>query len=147
MFSTYLRVLSSDTLARLSVYTVPSSAASYTSLLPHFLPPRSSLPHTVIVIVLDWTRPWTFMDELHTWLTWVEQWVQSDDSRELVITREENHERRKSMWRFFQCSDINTTSCSTSTSTVLYRALVRTSAREFYTARCSPSLRPGNTNA
>ena len=34
-----LRVL--DSLARLSVYTVPSSKSSYTALLPHFLPPRS----------------------------------------------------------------------------------------------------------
>ncbi|TFY50288.1 hypothetical protein EVG20_g11608 [Dentipellis fragilis] len=82
-----------DTLARLSVYTVPSSAPSYTSLLPHFVPPRQSLPHTLIVIVLDWTRPWTFVEELHTWLSWIEGWVKGDDARELVITREENRER------------------------------------------------------
>ncbi|KAA1473378.1 dynein 1 light intermediate chain [Dentipellis sp. KUC8613] len=82
-----------DTLARLSVYTVPSSAPSYTSLLPHFVPPRQSLPHTVVMIVLDWTRPWTFVEELHTWLSWVESWVKGDDARELVITREENRER------------------------------------------------------
>lgn len=35
------------------------------------------------------------MDELHTWLTWVEQWAKGDDSRELIITREENRERCK----------------------------------------------------
>ncbi|KAI0029036.1 dynein light intermediate chain-domain-containing protein [Vararia minispora EC-137] len=82
-----------DTLARLSVYTVPSSARAYTSLVPHFLPPRAPLAHTVIVIVLDWTRPWTFIEDLLTWLGWVEAWAKGDASREGVIAREENRER------------------------------------------------------
>ncbi|PFH49236.1 hypothetical protein AMATHDRAFT_148080 [Amanita thiersii Skay4041] len=85
-----------DTLARLSVYTIPSSSNSYTSLLPHFLPPRTSLPHTLVIIALDWTRPWTFMEELETWLQWVERWAKGDRSRELEIIREENHERLQS---------------------------------------------------
>ena len=83
-----------DTLARLSVYTVPSSAPSYSALLPHFVPPRSSLPHTLVVIALDWTRPWSFIQELVTWLEWVEKWVKGDGSRELDIAKEENRERR-----------------------------------------------------
>jgi hypothetical protein len=86
-------LLRADILARLSVYTVPSSASSYTSLVSHFLPPQSALPHTAVVIVLDWTRPWTFLDELHTWLTWIEHWVQGDGSRELDVIREEHRER------------------------------------------------------
>ncbi|KAF8165637.1 dynein 1 light intermediate chain [Crassisporium funariophilum] len=85
-----------DTLARLSVYTVPSSAASYTALLPHFLPPRSSLLQTLVIIVLDWTRPWTFVEELQTWLTWIETWSKGDRSRELEIVREESRERLQS---------------------------------------------------
>lgn len=89
----HIRVVSADTLARLSVYTVPSSAPAYTALLPHFLPPRTSLPHTVVIIVLDWTKPWTFIDQLYTWLNWIEKWVQGDESRELQIVREENRER------------------------------------------------------
>lgn len=82
-----------DTLGRLSVYTVPSTSTSYTALLPHFLPPRTSLPHTLVMIVLDWTRPWTFVDELQTWLEWVETWAKGDGSRDLEIVREENRER------------------------------------------------------
>ncbi|KAI0732781.1 dynein light intermediate chain-domain-containing protein [Fomitopsis betulina] len=82
-----------DTLARLSVYSVPSSAAPYTSLLPNFLPPRTSLQHTVVIVVLDWTKPWTFVDELETWLEWVEKWAKGNGARELEIVREENHER------------------------------------------------------
>ena len=84
-----------DTLARLSLFTVPSSALAYTALLPHFLPPRFSLPSTLVVIVLDWTRPWTFVDELETWLTLVETWAKGDSSRELKIVREECRERRE----------------------------------------------------
>ena len=84
-----------DVLARLSVYTVPSAAQAYTSLVPHFLPPRASLPHTAVVVVLDWTKPWTFVEELLTWLTWIETWVKGDASRETVIAREENRERRE----------------------------------------------------
>lgn len=84
-----------DTIARLSVYTVPSASPSYTSLLPHFLPPRTALPHTLVMIVLDWTRPWTFVEELETWLMWVEKWTKGDGSRELEIVREENRERRE----------------------------------------------------
>ncbi|KAI5993622.1 dynein light intermediate chain-domain-containing protein [Pisolithus albus] len=81
-----------DTLARLSVYTVPSDAKAYSALLPHFLPPKNVLPHTAVMIVLDWTRPWTFVEELETWLKWVEQWAKGDGSREVEIVREENRE-------------------------------------------------------
>ncbi|CAA7260130.1 unnamed protein product [Cyclocybe aegerita] len=85
-----------DTLARLSVYTVPSSASSYTGLVPHFLPPRTTILSTLAIIVLDWTRPWTFVEELETWLTWIETWAKEDGSRELEITREESRERLQS---------------------------------------------------
>ncbi|KAI0920968.1 hypothetical protein AcW1_004900 [Taiwanofungus camphoratus] len=82
-----------DILARLSVYTVPSSAPSYTALIPHFLPPRTSLPHTAVIIVLDWTRPWTFVEELEKWLEWIEKWTDGNGAREVEIVREENRER------------------------------------------------------
>ena len=47
------------------------------------------------MIVLDWTRPWTFVEELQSWLIWVEKWAKGDGSRELEIVREECRERRK----------------------------------------------------
>src|ERR1700733_10209038 len=95
-------ILKPDTLARLSVYTVPSLSPSYMALLPHFLPPRVSLPHTLVIIVLDWTRPWTFIEELQAWLIWVEKWAKGEGSRELDIVREECKERCKSGVLFFQ---------------------------------------------
>jgi dynein light intermediate chain 1, cytosolic len=101
---TVTEAVRTDTLARLSVYTVPSAASSYTALLPHFLPPRTSLPHTLLMIVLDCSRPWTFVEELQTWLIWVEKWVKGDGSRELEIIREECRERCKSKTRLGNCA-------------------------------------------
>ncbi|KAG2013214.1 hypothetical protein CC2G_010149 [Coprinopsis cinerea AmutBmut pab1-1] len=110
-----------DTLARLSVYTVPSSSHSYTNLLPHFVPPRTALPHTCVVIVLDWTRPWTFIEELQSWLQWVEDWAKGDGSREVEIVREENRERLQSHLQHYTepSSDPQETSTSTLSSTLL----------------------------
>ncbi|KAJ6560463.1 dynein light intermediate chain-domain-containing protein [Mycena capillaripes] len=90
-----------DTLARLSVYTVPSSAPEYTSLLPHFVPPRTALPHTLVMIALDWTRPWTFVEELETWLRWVETWARGDGARELEIVREESRDRLQAHFQHY----------------------------------------------
>jgi Dynein light intermediate chain (DLIC) len=91
-----------DILARLSVYTVPSSSPPYTALLSHFLRPQSALPHTAVIIVLDWTRPWTFLEDLYTWLTWIEHWVQGDGARELEVIREEHRERCASVSSWFR---------------------------------------------
>ena len=85
--------LNSDIVARLSVYSVPSSAPAHMALVPHFLPPRTSLPHTLVIIVLDWTKPWSFLEQLQTWLTWVEDWVKSDNSRDVQVLREEGRDR------------------------------------------------------
>lgn len=45
------------------------------------------------MITLDWTRPWSFIQELEIWLEWVEKWVKGDGSRELDIAKEEYRER------------------------------------------------------
>ncbi|KZO98132.1 DLIC-domain-containing protein [Calocera viscosa TUFC12733] len=82
-----------DTLARLSVYSVPSSAPSHLALVDHFLPPRTSLPHTSVVIVLDWTRPWTFVSQLEKWLKWVEHWAEGEKGRDLDMLHDEAKER------------------------------------------------------
>ncbi|KAN0140390.1 hypothetical protein V8E53_001599 [Lactarius tabidus] len=42
------------------------------------------------VVVLDWTRPWTFLEELHAWL---ERRVQGNGACELEVFREEHRER------------------------------------------------------
>ena len=47
------------------------------------------------MIVLDWTKPWTFIDHLELWLSWVTKWTKGDGSRELEVVRDEGRERCK----------------------------------------------------
>lgn len=82
-----------DTLARISIYTVQSSNPVHTSLIPQSLPPKSALGNTLAMIVLDWTKPWTFVEQLEFWLRWIERWAQGDGSRELEVVREEGKEK------------------------------------------------------
>ena len=53
-----------------------------------------------MIIALDWTRPWTFIEELQMWLVWVEQWAKGDGSRELEIVHEEQRERCACVLRY-----------------------------------------------
>ncbi|KZT42981.1 hypothetical protein SISSUDRAFT_979151 [Sistotremastrum suecicum HHB10207 ss-3] len=99
-----------DTLARLSVFTVPSSSPPYLSLIPRFLPPKSSLPNTVAIVVLDWTRPWTFLEQLLVWLQWLERWASGDNSRELDILKEETRERLQSYLQHYNATSLDQTS-------------------------------------
>ena len=55
-----------------------------------------------MIIALDWTRPWTFIEELQMWLVWVERWAKGDSSRELEIVREEQRERRTCLDAFLE---------------------------------------------
>ncbi|KAJ3860429.1 dynein light intermediate chain-domain-containing protein [Lentinula novae-zelandiae] len=77
-----------DTLARLSVYTVPSSHPSFTSLIPSFLPPKSSVGHTTVVVALDWTKPWTFF-------AWIEQWAGGELSMAMVSAEVKTKDPKK----------------------------------------------------
>ncbi|KAF8303395.1 hypothetical protein DL93DRAFT_2127394 [Clavulina sp. PMI_390] len=61
------------------------SDASHLTLVLQFLPPRTALPRNLAVIVLDWTKPWTFV-----------LWATNDSSREVQAVREEGHGRLKS---------------------------------------------------
>lgn len=63
-----------DIFARLSVYLAPHSFLSYTAFVPHFLWPQFTIPHTAIAPVLNRTSPWSFLEELHTCVAWIEYW-------------------------------------------------------------------------
>lgn len=84
-----------DTLARLSVYTVQSSNPAHLGLVPQVLPAKASLHNTLVMILLDWTKPWTFVEQLENWLIWVDKWTKGDGSREMEVTRDEGRERRE----------------------------------------------------
>lgn len=80
--------------------------------MPQFLPPKTALHRTLVLIVLDWTKPWSFLDQLKTWLTWVEVWAQKDTSRETQVLREEGHERCE-IFVFFEINRRSIAHCFT----------------------------------
>ncbi|KAL7276521.1 hypothetical protein RUND412_000480 [Rhizina undulata] len=67
---TYLDVLDADhedVLARLGVYLISEPTPSFTPLLrPLFTP--ATLPEMLVVILLDWSRPWEWMRQIKTWV-------------------------------------------------------------------------------
>ncbi|KAI3326883.1 dynein light intermediate chain-domain-containing protein [Xylariaceae sp. AK1471] len=67
---TYYDVLDADQediLARISLYLLSSPAPSFTPLIKPLLTPQS-IPNTLIVILLDWSQPWSWMRQLREWL-------------------------------------------------------------------------------
>ncbi|CAG8562847.1 241_t:CDS:2 [Paraglomus occultum] len=65
-----------DTIARLGFYQLASSDKAYNSLL-RFALNLTTLQESVIIIVLDWSRPWTFIETLQRWIKVVEQAINS----------------------------------------------------------------------
>jgi dynein light intermediate chain 1 len=56
-----------DVLARLGIYLLSEPSPALIPLLrPLFTP--ASLPETLIVILLDWARPWDWIRQLKTWI-------------------------------------------------------------------------------
>ncbi|RPB05217.1 hypothetical protein L873DRAFT_1825387 [Choiromyces venosus 120613-1] len=67
---TYLDVLDADhedVLARLGVYLISEPTPSFIPLLqPLFTP--ATLPETLVVVLLDWSKPWDWMRSIKTWV-------------------------------------------------------------------------------
>jgi dynein light intermediate chain 1 len=59
--------LPAETVARFGIYQLASSQPAFASLLPLALTP-STLLDSLVVIVLDWAQPWTFLESLCAWL-------------------------------------------------------------------------------
>ena len=56
-----------DILARVSVYLLSEPSRSFAPLLRPLLTP-ASIPETLIVILLDWSTPWTWVRQLREWV-------------------------------------------------------------------------------
>ncbi|KAL1971032.1 hypothetical protein VTN77DRAFT_2866 [Rasamsonia byssochlamydoides] len=85
---TYQDVLDADQediLARVSVYLLSDPAPSFAPLLRPLLTPQS-IPETLIVILLDWSSPWTWVRELREWIRLLRSVLISlDDETKLVM--------------------------------------------------------------
>ncbi|KAL6707614.1 hypothetical protein ACN47E_003964 [Coniothyrium glycines] len=87
---TYQDVLDTDhedTLARLSLYLLANPSPSFTPLLKPYLNPRT-LPHTLIVILLDWNHPWLWIRQLRDWIRVLRSLILSLDDASKVVLEE-----------------------------------------------------------
>ncbi|KAI9832140.1 MAG: hypothetical protein M1819_004491 [Sarea resinae] len=85
---TYRDVLDADhedILARLSLYLLTDPSPSFTTLLRPLLTP-AAIPNTEIVILLDWTHPWSWLRQLRDWVRLLRSLLASlsDDSKEAM---------------------------------------------------------------
>ncbi|KAL8413238.1 hypothetical protein RB594_004749 [Gaeumannomyces avenae] len=67
---TYYDVLDADQediLARISFYSLTKPSHQFDSLVRPLLTPQS-IPHTLIVVLLDWAEPWLWMRQLREWI-------------------------------------------------------------------------------
>ncbi|KAG0052396.1 hypothetical protein BGZ83_002647 [Gryganskiella cystojenkinii] len=64
-----------DTVARLGIYQIAGSHKSYHALLKYCLNSKT-VADSVVMIVLDWSRPWTFMESLERWIKVLESAVE-----------------------------------------------------------------------
>ncbi|KAF2015639.1 hypothetical protein BU24DRAFT_421938 [Aaosphaeria arxii CBS 175.79] len=91
---TYQDVLDTDhedTLARLSLYLLANPSPSFTPLIKPYLNPRT-LPHMLVVILLDWNHPWLWIRQLRDWIRVLRSLILSlDDASKEVL--EENISR------------------------------------------------------
>ncbi|GAA5923820.1 uncharacterized protein JCM15063_003777 [Sporobolomyces koalae] len=77
-----------ETLASLSVYQLPSPLAPFPDLLPLALS-TESLVDSVVVIVLDWDKPWQFMRQLEQWIAMIETKLNlRQETAELIEAKE-----------------------------------------------------------
>ncbi|KAJ5573981.1 uncharacterized protein N7459_008408 [Penicillium hispanicum] len=99
---TYRDVLDADqedTLARVSAYLLSEPSPSFAPLLKPLLTPHS-VPETLVVILLDWSDPWTWIRRLREWVRLLRSVLVSlDDDTKIVMeeTMTEWRDRKRGM--------------------------------------------------
>lgn len=83
-----------ETLARLGVYQLPSPSPPYPSLLSLALS-RSTLLDSLVVVVLDWERPWQFLRDLRAWMAILDAQVNAKGGIGEGWEGQEGRERRE----------------------------------------------------
>ncbi|MCJ1404846.1 hypothetical protein MMC11_008072 [Xylographa trunciseda] len=91
---TYQDVLDADqedTLARLSIYTLPEALQAYVPLLLPLLTAHT-IPNTLFVILLDWSEPWNWVRQIRDWIQLLREVLMSLDDDAKDIMEEIMHE-------------------------------------------------------
>ncbi|KAF2745485.1 dynein [Sporormia fimetaria CBS 119925] len=76
-----------DTLARLSLYLLATPSPSFTPLIKPYLNPRT-IPHMLVVILLDWNHPWLWVRQLRDWIRVLRSLIMSLDDKSKEILHE-----------------------------------------------------------
>ncbi|KAG5291882.1 dynein light intermediate chain [Histoplasma ohiense] len=87
---TYQDVLDADQediLARVSIYLLSEPSSSFAPLLKPLLTPKT-VPETLIVILLDWENPWTWVRQLREWIRLLRSVLISLDDETKVVMEE-----------------------------------------------------------
>lgn len=66
--------LATETLARLGVYQLPSPSPPFPSLLNLALS-RTTLLDSLVIITLDWEKPWLLLGQMKAWMGVLERLV------------------------------------------------------------------------
>lgn len=91
--------LAEDTLARVSAYLLSEPSPSFAPLLKPLLTPQS-VPETLVVILMDWSDPWTWIRRLREWVRLLRSVLVSlDDETKIVMeeTMTEWRDRKRGM--------------------------------------------------
>ncbi|EEH21653.2 hypothetical protein PABG_03869 [Paracoccidioides brasiliensis Pb03] len=87
---TYQDVLDADQediLARVSIYLLSEPSSTFAPLLKPLLTPKT-VPETLIVILLDWENPWTWVRQLREWVRLLRSVLVSLDDETKVVMEE-----------------------------------------------------------
>ncbi|KAJ5317545.1 hypothetical protein N7508_002053 [Penicillium antarcticum] len=87
---TYRDVLDADqedTLARVSAYLLSEPSLSFAPLLKPLLTPQS-VPETLVVILMDWSDPWTWIRRLREWVRLLRTVLVSLDDETKIVMEE-----------------------------------------------------------
>lgn len=76
-----------DILARLSAYLLSEPSLSFAPLLKPLLTPQS-IPETLVVILLDWSDPWTWVRRVREWVRFLRSVLISLDDETKIVMEE-----------------------------------------------------------
>lgn len=67
-----------DILARLSIYFLSEPSSAFLPLVKPLFTPRT-VPHTLIVLLLNWAEPWLWIRQLRAWILFLKETILSLD--------------------------------------------------------------------
>ncbi|KAL9128449.1 MAG: hypothetical protein Q9217_002882 [Psora testacea] len=138
---TYQDVLDADhedLLARLSIYLLTEPDPAFAPLLKPLFTPQSILK-TLLVILLDWNEPWTWVRQLRDWIILLRSMTASlsEDSKEaLEETMKEWQDKKREVERNWREEDFDFVL------QLLRTILMKHGASLIYTSNSSPNFLP-----